>query len=150
MLIEWENPCEQSPGPLLGHLATGPGPCRWGFVFLEPHLDTDPEFQGLEKQPDLYGGSVSCPQRRSFLQSSDTLHPGLLAKDDSHRGDSSPCVIRHSCGSHRGGALGRACVYFYYLFVSCWVPWELRKHKTQLECSGKGPVSFYSKSSSDC
>ena len=43
-------------------------PYRWGFVFLGPQLDADPEFQRLEKQPDLYGWSVSCPQRCSFLQ----------------------------------------------------------------------------------
>lgn len=37
--------------------------------------DADPEFQRLERQPDLYGRSVPCPQRHSFLQACRVQRP---------------------------------------------------------------------------
>ena len=89
------GPCGQSQGPLL---VIGLALVGWWFVFLGPQLEAEAEFQRLEKQLDMYGRSVSCPERCSFLQacSVQRLHQGSQLRTISS-GEVLVPVIRCSC-----------------------------------------------------
>lgn len=89
------GPCGQSQGPLL---VIGLALVGWWFVFLGPQLEAEPGFQRLEKQLDMYGRSMSCPERCNFLQacSVQRLHQGSQLRTIS-AGEALVPVIRCSC-----------------------------------------------------